>query len=137
MASTEVIYRHEKGGAYPDPDPAFELPWIRSGYIGLEGTMATTRQLLVDTDADLDAVTYQLFATKGRYKNAPERTLGPKLPANRRNADSGALRNEQGKIDYRLSGREFSIRMQSTGAKSWTFGKGQVTVTARGKRGAP
>jgi hypothetical protein len=43
-------------------------------------TMATTRQLLVDTDADLDAVSYQLFATKGRYSNARERSLGAKVP---------------------------------------------------------
>jgi len=138
MASIDTIYRHEKGTFYPDPDPTFELPWIRSGFIGLEGgTMATTKQLLVDTDAELDAVSYQLFATKGRYKGAPERTLGPKIPATRRNNTTGADRSQQGKIDYRLSGRDFAIRMQSMGQKMWTFGKGEVIVTQRGKRGAP
>lgn len=139
MASIDTVYRHEKGTFYPDPDPDFELPWIRSGFIGLEKgvTMATTKQLLVDTDADLDAVSYQLFATKGRYKGAPERTLGPKLPATRRNEATGALRNQQGKIDYRISGRDFAVKMQSVGQKMWTFGEGQVIVTPRGKRGAP
>jgi len=99
--------------------------------------MATTKQILVDTDAELDAVSYQLFATKGRYKDAPERTLGPRIPATRRNDATGALRNQQGKIDYRITGRDFSVRMQSVGQKMWSFGTGQVIITPRGKRGAP
>ena len=128
MASTTKIYRHERGHNYPDCP---ELPWIRSGFFGLEdGTiMATTRQILVDTDADLDTVSYQLFATKGRYKNAPERTQLPKLPSARR-------LNAQGKIDYRISGRDFAVKMQMVAHKPWSFGKGQVVVSPRGKRGA-
>jgi hypothetical protein len=138
MASVDTVYRHEKGHVYPDPDPNFELPWIRSGAIGLSGgiNMATTKQILVDTDAELDAVSYQLFATKGRYQDAPERTKGPKLPATRR-THTLDVRNQQGKIDYRLTGRDFSIKMQTMGQKSWTFGTGQVIVTSRGKRGGP
>ena len=128
MASTNKIYRHERGWNYPDMP---ELPWIRSGFVGVEnGTvMATTRQILVDTDADLDTVSYQLFATKGRYKNAPERTKSPKLPSTRR-------LNAQGKIDYRISGRDFAVKMQMVAHKPWSFGQGQVIVTPRGRRGA-
>ena len=134
MASPTTIYRHEKGNKYPD---LAELPWIRSAFTNIEGgvMMATTKQLVVDTDADLDAVSYQLFATKGRYKNAPERTKGAKLPSARR-------LNTQGKIDYRLSGRDFAVKMASHpqpdgSIKPWTFGQGHVVVAGRGKRGAP
>ena len=138
MASTDTIYRHEKGNKYPD---LAELPWIRSAFTNIEGgvLMATTKQIVVDTDADLDAVSYQLFATKGRYRNAPERTKGPKLPSARR-------LNTQGKIDYRISGRDFAVKMAtqphpepdgSVSAKTWTFGQGHVVVAGRGKRGAP
>ena len=138
MASSTTIYRHERGNKYPD---LAELPWIRSAFTNIEGgvMMATTKQLVVDTDADLDAVSYQLFATKGRYKNAPERTKGAKLPSARR-------LNTQGKIDYRISGRDFAVKMatqphpQPDGsilAKTWTFGQGHVVVAGRGKRGAP
>lgn len=131
------IYRHEKGHNYPDLP---ELPWIRSAFFGLDKgvTMATTRQLLVDTDADLDAVSYQLFATKGRYSNAPERSLGAKVPSLRR-AHQGYEGNVhgQGKIDYRISGRDFSVRMQMMTAKPWSFGEGLITIMPRGRRGGP
>jgi hypothetical protein len=135
MAATDKIYRHERGHVYPDCP---ELPWIRSGFVGVEnGTvMATTRQILVDTDAELDAVSYQLFATKGRYKDAPERTKGPKTPKLRQTLN-GFRHNEQGKIDYRISGRDFAVKMQMLGSKDWSFGQGQVVVTPRGKRGGP
>jgi len=141
MAADWAIYRHEIGHLYPD---TVELPWIRSGFFGAEnGTvMATTKQLLVDTDADLDAVSYQLFATKGRYKNALERTKGPKLPSARQVHHNGTTlpehyRSGQGKIDYRISGRDFSVKMQTLGQKDWSFGQGQVLITPRGKRGGP
>ena len=138
MADTYAIYRHEKGNSYPDLE---ELPWIRSSFVNIEGgvAMATVRQLLVDTDAELDAVSYQLFATKGRYRNAPERTKDAKLPSARRIST-------QGKIDYRISGRDFAVKMASqphtaddgtTYIKPWSFGQGHVVVAARGKRGAP
>jgi hypothetical protein len=139
MASETTVYRHERGHVYPDcPD----LPWIRSGYFGIEnGTvMATTKQLLVDTEADLDTVSYQLFAAKGRYKDAPERTKGPKVPLYRwihpKTSDT-MWRGGQGKIDYRISGRDFSVKMQMLAPKEWSFGQGQVLVTPRGRRGGP
>jgi hypothetical protein len=138
MASETTVYRHERGHVYPG---LTELPWIRSGFFGIEnGTvMATTRQLLVDTDADLDTVSYQLFATKGRYRNAPERTKGPKVPLYRwaHPKSEANWRGDQGKIDYRISGRDFSVKMQMLAPKEWSFGQGQVLVTPRGRRGGP
>jgi len=137
MAGCGDIYRHEKGLDYPD---TLERPWIRSGFFGLDKgvTMATTRQILVDTDADLEVVSYQLFATKGRYLQAPERTNGPKVPALR---DSyGSLEGNvhaQGKIDYRISGRDFAVKMQMMTSKPWSFGEGLITIAPRGKRGGP
>jgi hypothetical protein len=131
------IYRHEKGHNYPDLP---ELPWIRSAFFGLDKgiTMATTRQILVDTDADLDAVSYQLFATKGRYSNAPERSLGPKAPIFRQaHQGYGGNVHAQGKIDYRISGRDFSVRMQMMTSKPWSFGEGLITIAPRGRRGGP
>jgi len=131
------LYRHEKGYYYPEtPD----LPWIRSAFFGLDKgvAMATTRQILVDTEADLEVVSYQLFATKGRYNNAPERTNGPKVPALR---DSyGSLEgnvHSQGKIDYRISGRDFAVKMQMMTSKPWSFGEGLITIAPRGRRGGP
>jgi len=137
MAGGGYIYRLEKGLDYPD---TLERPWIRSGFFGLDKgvTMATTRQILVDTDADLEVVSYQLFATKGRYNNAPERTGGPKVPVLRHSYDEyeGNVHG-QGKIDYRISGRDFSVRMQMMAAKPWSFGEGLITIMPRGRRGGP
>jgi hypothetical protein len=72
-----------KGYTYPGAD---ELPWIRSGAFGLDSgvIMATTKQLIVDTDADLDAVSYEIIATRGRFKDAREYSKGPK-PRSARN----------------------------------------------------
>ena len=122
MANTTTLFRHEKGNLYPGA----ALPWIRSGQIAPDGQgaiRATTKQLVVDTDAPLNAVTYQLFATKGRYAGAEEYTKGPKLP------------RLQGKIDYRITGRDFSVKMASTTAGlAWSFGKGQILLAPRGEK---
>jgi hypothetical protein len=126
MASTTRIYRHEIGYRYPD---AIELPWIRSGQLSPDGggkSRSTTKQILVDTDAPLNAVTYQIIATKGRFLNAPEYTRVPKMA------------REQGKIDYRISGRDFALKMQSTiAATPWSFGQGTILIAPRGAREAP
>jgi hypothetical protein len=120
MASTTRIYRHEKGAMYPGA----ELPWIRSGMVAPDGKgaiRATTKQIIVDTDAPLNAVTYEIIATKGRYQGAEEYTKGPKLP------------RLQGKIDYRITGRDFAVKMQSTTAGlAWSFGQGQILLNPRG-----
>jgi hypothetical protein len=128
MASAGSIYRHEKGYTYPDAD---ELPWIRSGAFGLDKgvIMATTKQLIVDTDADLDAVSYEIIATRGRFKDALEYSKGPKVPSAR---NTGAP--SQGKIDYRITGRDFAVKMQMVTSKPWTFGQGLIEVAPRGRR---
>jgi hypothetical protein len=122
MATTNKIYRHEKGNTYPGA----ELPWIRSGQMSPDGAgkmRATTKQLLVDTDAPLNAVSYELIATKGRFAGAVEYTKGPKLP------------RLQGKIDYRVTGRDFAVKMASTAAGlAWSFGQGQILLAARGTK---
>ena len=123
MASTTKIYRHEKGNMYPGA----ELPWIRSGMVSPDGTgtgaiRGTTKQIIVDTDAPLNAVSYQLISTKGRFEGAQEYTKGMKLP------------RLQGKIDYRISGRDFALKMQSTTAGlAWSFGKGMIVIQPRGQ----
>jgi hypothetical protein len=106
--------------------PGAELPWIRSGMVSPDGTGAgatrgTTKQIIVDTDAPLNAVSYQIISTKGRFEGAQEYTKGPKLP------------RLQGKVDYRISGRDFALKMQSTSAGlAWSFGKGLITINQRG-----
>jgi hypothetical protein len=121
MATTSKLYRHEKGNIYPGAD----LPWIRSGQMSPDGAgkvRATTKQILVDTDAPLNAVSYELIATKGRYDGAQEYTKGPKMP------------RLQGKIDYRVTGRDFAVRMQSTNAGlAWSFGQGAILLAPRGQ----
>jgi hypothetical protein len=122
MATTNKIFRHEKGNTYPGA----ELPWIRSGQISPDskgGIRATTKQLLVDTDAPLNAVSYQIIATKGRFAGAVEYTKGPRLP------------RLQGKIDYRVTGRDFAVKMASTNAGlDWSFGQGAILLAPRGTR---
>ena len=133
MATVDAVYRHERGLVYGDdlpqdperPEGYPMLPWIRSGAINItKGTsMATVRQLLVDTDAPRDAVEYQLFATKGRYTDAAERVGPSKLP------------RIDGKIDYRISGRDIFLKMKSArDGVTWSFGEGQVLVAARGRK---
>jgi hypothetical protein len=91
--------------------------------------MATTKQLIVDTDADLDAVSYEIIATRGRFKDALEYSKGPKVPSAR---NTGAP--SQGKIDYRITGRDFAVKMQMVTSKPWTFGQGLIEVAPRGRR---
>ena len=121
MATTATIFRHEKGSYYPGAD----LPWIRSGQISPDGAgkiRATTKQLLVDTDAPLDAVSYEIIATKGRFQGAQEYTKGPKLP------------RLQGKVDYRITGRDFAVKMASTrSGLAWSFGQGAILIAPRGQ----
>lgn len=133
MGSIRRLYRHEFGNTYPDlpNDPAEPtqplLPYIVSGAINLEegSQLMTTRQFLLDTDADLDAVELQIYALKGRHKGAVIRTKGLKRP------------RTQGKIDYRLTGRDFVLRLRSSALlKPWTFGQGKLLLGARGRRGA-
>lgn len=130
MASPERVYRHEFGYRYPG---ALELPWVRSGQLNPDGggkVRSTTKQILVDTDAPLNAVTYQIIATKGRFAGAQEYTL-PVNPAR--------LPREQGKIDYRISGRDFALKLASTAiaAVPWSFGQGTIMLAPRGARQAP
>jgi len=136
------VWRHEKGHYYPGADSP-ELPWIRSAFINLDGgpTLVTTKQVLIDIDADLDAISLQLFATKGRFDHAPEYTKGPKIAAQRAtiaqriaNRNDG-LHTQQGKIDYRITGRDFAVKLQMIGSKPWTFGQGLITLAPRGRRG--
>jgi len=121
MASATRLYRHEKGATYPGA----ALPWIRSGMLAPDGkgaVRATTKQIVVDTDAPLNAVSYEIIATKGRYEGAEEYTKGPKLP------------RLQGKIDYRITGRDFAVKMQSTSAGlAWSFGQGLILLNPRGQ----
>jgi hypothetical protein len=133
MASSYKIFRHETGNVYPTDTGAEELPWIQSGAINIDAGkgLATTKQLIVDTDADAGAVGYQLFSAKARYSDAVLRTKGMKVPSAR------AGDNKQGKVDYRLTGRDFYLRMQSQQpARPWSFGQAQLLLTPRGRRGA-
>ena len=126
MATIDRIYRHEKGMYYPGA----ELPWIRSGHLSPDGggkVRSTTKQILVDTDAPLNAVTYQIIATKGRFANAKEYMKPPKMASDRG-------RWGQGKIDYRITGRDFALKMQSTIAGvPWSFGQGTILLAPRGR----
>ena len=125
MAGEYQLYDHEKGYYYPD---ALELPWIRSGMMSPDGgkTRATTKQMQVDTDAPANVVSYEIIATKGRFATATEYTKGPKLPSVRRE-------NEQGKIDYRITGRDFALKMaMALPGTPWSFGQGTILLAPRG-----
>jgi hypothetical protein len=128
MCGMYNVYRHEYGNTYPDVE---ELPWIQSGAInvGKGKVFATIKQLLVDTDAGLEDVTYQISTNRGRYLDTGDpihRRIGPAKTARKR-----------GVIDYRISGRDFYLRMASQpGRKLWSFGEGQFVLAPRGKRSA-
>jgi hypothetical protein len=138
MANGTTVYRHEKGDYYaaedigPDPhgpDPTSKdrrnLPWVRSGAINVAtgNVMATTKQLWVDTDAPLNAVGYELFASKGRTASPP-RSKGLKFP------------REPGKIDYRITGRDFFLKLQAmTDGVTWTHGQSHILMSPRARSG--
>ena len=137
MANGKLLYRHEKGNLYdaadilldphqdpPDPDRR-NLPWVRSGAVNIATgkQMATTKQIWVDTDAPVDAVGYELFSIKGRYSQEP-RSKGLKIP------------RVPGKIDYRLTGRDFFIKLQSMrDGVTWTHGQSHLLMAPRGRSG--
>ncbi len=135
MANGTQLYMHEKGNFYaaedirldphqdpPDPDRR-NLPWVRSGAvnIGTGKQMATTKQIWIDTDAPFDAVGYELFAIKGRYSQEP-RSKGLKIP------------RVPGKVDYRITGRDFFIKLQSLkDGVTWTHGQSHLLLSPRGR----
>jgi hypothetical protein len=126
LANHYAVFRHERGYSYEGED----LPWIRSGQLSPDGAgkvRSTTKQIIVDTDAPLNAVTYQIIATKGRFQGAKEYVKPPKLASERK-------RDGQGKIDYRITGRDFALKMQSTIAGvPWSFGQGAILLSPRGR----
>lgn len=125
MSDGKQLFRHEYGLFYYD---APELPYAQSGAINIaQGARQTTVQhAVVDTRAPRDDVQFFLGTRKGRQNpnNPPARLKGPYHP------------REDGKLDFRGTGRDLVIRIQSTrsGVQPWTFGQMLAHLAPRGRR---
>jgi hypothetical protein len=126
MSDGSNLFWHEKGLFYYD---APELPYAQSAAVQVvDGArQATMRKGLVDTRAPAGDVVFYIKALKDRISDG---TSKPDL--------SGLLpvRRNGGKLDFRVTGRDIIIRIQSqrSGVEPWTFGKFMCEVYPRGRR---
>lgn len=120
------LFYHEKGRYYAG---LAELPYAQSAAINVSsGTrQCTLRQGLVDTRAPANDVQFWIGARKARIADATniqdvQLSLVP-------------LR-DRGRLDFRVTGRDAVIRIQSlrNGSEPWTFGQFLVKKIPRGGR---
>jgi hypothetical protein len=126
MSDGVNIFRHEKGLFYYD---APELPYAQTGAINVAdgGRSMTIRKGLVDTRAPAEDVVFMVAARKNRISDG----------TNKLDVQTNlAVRKDGGKLDFRVTGRDLVIRIQSarSGVEPWTFGKMLVAVAPRGGR---
>ena len=126
LSDGDNLYYHEKGFAYAD---APELPYAQSGAINVAkgGRKCTVRQGIVDTRAPAADVYFRIGATLDRIADGTEIT-DIEMPL--------AIRRDGGKLDFRVTGRDVFVRIESArnGVEPWTFGEMLVKVFPRGGR---
>jgi hypothetical protein len=126
MSDGTNLFYHEKGLSYAD---ATELPFAQTGAINIMkgGRKCTVRQGIVDTRAPAADVYFRIGATLDRIADGTE-IVDIEMPL--------AIRREGGKLDFRVTGRDVFIRIESArnGVEPWTFGEMLVKVFPRGGR---
>ena len=126
MSDTRYLYEHEKGLFYTD---APQLPYAQTGAINIANgaRQVTARQGIVDTRAPATDVQFMVAARRDRISD------GTEIP----DVELAlAPRREGGKLDFRVTGRDLIIRIQSArnGVQPWTFGKFLCKLFPRGGR---
>jgi hypothetical protein len=125
MSDGAYVYQHEKGRFYGDID----LPYAQTAAINLMagGKRATIRQGIADTRAPAADVQFLIAARKARILDS---TNIVDFQSNR------VVRKDGGKVDFRVTGRDIVIRIQTlrNGAEPWTFGQFLAKVIPRGQR---
>jgi hypothetical protein len=120
------LFYHEKGLSYAD---APELPFAQSAAINVAkgGRQATVRQGIADTRAPAADVNFRIGAARDRILD------GSEIPDIEM---ALAVRREGGKVDFRVTGRDIFIRIESArnGVEPWTFGQMLVKIFPRGGR---
>jgi hypothetical protein len=126
MSDGTDLFFHEKGNFYVD---APELPYAQSGAINIANgaRQVTARQGIVDTRARIEDVQFKIGARRDRIENGSE-IMDEELGL--------TARSEGGKLDFRVTGRDLIIRIQSlqNGAEPWTFGQMLLKLFPRGSR---
>lgn len=122
MSDGANVYKHESGNTYAG---APELPWAEtfSLNIGSGTVLSTLLQMIPDIEGDPNALRFSLF-----YKN--KRTDGGELQSPKKK-----IRND-GFLDFRTTGRDFRLRIDSVGPSvpRFTVGQNLVEAKARGMR---
>lgn len=125
MAHDTTVYQHEKATSYPD---APELPWAETFTMNLgDGSVdMMVYQILPDITGDASGLEFSLAVKNRRAQIAgsdgevytPRKKVKP-----------------NGYVDIRASGRDFRLRVDSTGTSisRWTLGQTLVDVRPRGK----
>jgi hypothetical protein len=126
MSDGAHVFFHEKGLYYTD---ASVLPYAQSAAINVAkgARMCTLRQGIVDTRAPAGDVQFMVGARKARISN-PTNIEDIRL--------SLAALRDRGRLDFRVTGRDAFIRIQSmrNGSEPWTFGQFLCKVFPRGQR---
>jgi len=126
MSDGTSIFAHEKGFNYSGIP---ELPYAQTGAINIAAgaRQCTARQGIVDTRAPANDVTFMVAARKDRIANG---TLTPDVRLGL------AVRRDGGKLDFRVTGRDLVVRIQSArnGVPPWSFGQMLVKLFPRGGR---
>jgi hypothetical protein len=127
MSDGDYLYYHEKGRFYGQTDVL--LPYAQTGAINMANGayQVTARQGIVDTRAPAEDVLFYITAKRDRISD------GTTVIDTESNL---AIRREGGKLDFRATGRDLILRIQSArnGSEPWTFGQFLTKVFKRGQR---
>lgn len=123
MSDGNYLYYHERGLYYGGVD----LPYAESAAVNLKsGTrLSSITQGLADHNSSYNNVYYTLYGRVPRLEGATPSVVVSKKQA-----------RPDGYIDWRMTARDFRIRIEAAnnGGPSWTFGQVLLAVSQRGGR---
>lgn len=120
------VYKHESGDFYPGSP---EAPWAETFAINMGGGagISTITQMVPDIGGEADTVSFKLYYSIQRSTNSNQ--VAEKVSAAKK-------MRADGWVDFRSTGRDFRLRIESDATKRsrWTFGNTEFTIKARGGR---
>jgi hypothetical protein len=122
MTDTMYAYRHESGTTYWNA----ELPWVETYNLNINkgSNLMTVQHMIPDSEGDIDSLSFLLYYTVDRSGKKPEYVSTPRKV------------RSNGFIDFRSTGRDFRLRVQTDGptVPFFTLGNHEFIAVPRGLR---
>ncbi len=119
------VYLHEKGFSYPN---VVEGAWAETFTLNSRdgGRLSTLRSIVPDLEGDPSSIAFRVYKSMQRVRRADGGS--PETLSTRRFVRS------DGKVDFRETGRDLRLRVETTSVdgNDWTMGQNLVDLVARG-----